>query len=172
MDATGYAYRSGGSRATGYVRIPAAAVPVLRRVLPAGIVGRRVEGRTALRPFLVSGAAYGGLVGTVTDAVRLAAAHAAAPTDDHPVLHHEDIEMMRAVTAPGKRFDHGIGWFRKPADAGRTPAFLEHYGTGGGFWNAMRIYPGSRLALVAMANTTSAWDFDRLFTRLEELSWT
>ena len=36
----------------------------------------------------------------------------------------------------------------------------------------MRIYPRQRLALVAMTNTTSAWDFDRLFTYLKDLSWT
>lgn len=39
------------------------------------------------------------------------------------------------------------------------------------FWNAMRIYPEDRLALVAMANTTAAWDVDRLFTRLKSLPW-
>ena len=35
----------------------------------------------------------------------------------------------------------------------------------------MRIYPEDRLAMVAMANTTAQWDVDRLFTQLEELSW-
>ena len=79
---------------------------------------------------------------------------------------------MRTITATGKRFDHGIGWFRKPTDAARAPAFVEHYGTGGGYWNAMRIYPDQRLALVAMTNTTAAWDFDQLFTQLKDLSWT
>ena len=44
--------------------------------------------------------------------------------------------------------------------------------TGGcGFWNAMRIYPGQRLAIVAMANTTTAWDVDRLFAQLRRLPW-
>ncbi len=88
------------------------------------------------------------------------------------MLAQGDLDSMRTITARGKRFDHGIGWFRKPTDAERTPAFVEHYGTGGGYWNAMRIYPQQRLAMVAMTNTTSAWDFDRLFTRLEEQSWT
>jgi CubicO group peptidase (beta-lactamase class C family) len=171
MGDTGYSYKTDAPRSTGYVRIPAPAVPLLRWALPDGIVGPRVGGRTALRPFLVGGAAYGGLVGTVTDAARLAAAHTAGRSDPHPVLEHSDLEAMRTISVNGKRFDHGIGWFRKPADAQRTPPFVEHYGTGGGFWNAMRIYPGSRLAMVAMANTTSAWDVDQLFARLEELSW-
>jgi CubicO group peptidase (beta-lactamase class C family) len=171
MNATGYAYQGQAPRATGYVRVHSAVVPALRGVLPDGIVGQRIEGHTALRPFLVSGAAYGGLVGTVSDAARLAAAHTASRADAHPVLDHDSVETMRTISASGKPFDHGIGWFRKRADAHRTPPFVEHYGTGCGFWNAMRIYPESRLAMVAMTNTTFTWDFDKLFTRLKELPW-
>ncbi|MGZ5403909.1 MAG: serine hydrolase domain-containing protein [Nocardioides sp.] len=171
MQRTGYGYHPGAPRAVGYVRAPRVAVPLLRALLPRGIVGPRVRGHTALNPFLVNGAAYGGLVGTAADAVRLAAAHAAHSTDPHPVLSHPHLEAMRTITATGKRFDHGIGWFRKPDDAARSPAFVEHYGTGGGYWNAMRIYPDQRLAMVAMTNTTSAWQVDRLFTQLEDLSW-
>jgi CubicO group peptidase (beta-lactamase class C family) len=172
MEKTGYDYHRDTSRAVGYVRAPRVAVPLLRAMLPNGIVGPRVQGHTALNPFLVNGAAYGGLVGTPADAVRLAAVHAADTTDPHPVLTHRHVEEMRTITATGKRFDHGIGWFRKPTDVARTPAFVEHYGTGGGYWNAMRIYPDQRLALVAMTNTTSAWDFDQLFTQLKDLPWT
>ena len=171
MNETGYTYRLHAPRSIGHVRTNPAVVPVLRRLVPTGIVGQRAEGHTALRPFLVSGAAYGGLVGTASDAARLAAAHAASRSDAHPVLDHDDIEMMRTISAAGKRFHHGIGWFRKPADTHRTPAFVEHYGTGLGFWNAMRVYPESRLAMVAMTNTTYKWDFDTFFTRLRELPW-
>jgi CubicO group peptidase (beta-lactamase class C family) len=95
--------------------------------------------------------------------------HAASATDPHPVLELGQIEEMRMIAASGRTFDHGIGWFRRPADAGRSPAFVEHYGTGGGFWNAMRIYPAPRLAMVAMANTTTGWDVDRLFARVQAL---
>jgi CubicO group peptidase (beta-lactamase class C family) len=172
MGKTGYDYHHDAPRAVGYVRTPRIAVPLLRAVLPDGIVGPRVGGHTALKPFLVNGAAYGGLVGTATDAVRLAAMHTAEKSGVHPVLSHLHLDAMRTITATGKRFDHGIGWFRKPTDAGRTPAFVEHYGTGGGYWNAMRTYPSRRLALVAMTNTTAAWNFDQLFTQLEDLSWT
>lgn len=171
MTATGYGYNSAAPRAVGYVRMAPLLRPVLVRILPKGVVGPQVGRYTSLNPFLVNGAAYGGLVGTAADASRLAAAHAAAATDPHPVLGQRDIEEMRTIHAFGKRFDHGIGWFRKPADATRSPAFVEHYGTGGGFWNAMRIYPEDRLALVAMANTTAAWDVDRFFNRLKGLPW-
>lgn len=168
---TGYEFQASGPRSVGYVRLNPAAVPVLRWALPSGIVGQRVAGQTALRPFLVSGPAYGGLVGTVMDAAQFAAAHSAGRSDDHPLLPYDELEEMRTISAPGKPFDHGIGWFRKPADAGRTPTYVEHYGTGCGFWNAMRIYPESRLAMVAMTNTTFKWDFDTLFTQLEQLRW-
>jgi CubicO group peptidase (beta-lactamase class C family) len=171
MNRTGYGYQNHVPRSVGYVRMNSALVPMLRWALPDGLVGGRVDGHTALNPFLVSGAAYGGLVGSVTDAARLAAAHASGPSDAHPVLIHADIEAMHTITATGKTFDHGIGWFRKPADAERSPAFVEHYGTGGGYWNAMRIYPDQRLAMVAMANTTFRWDVDRMFTQLMELKW-
>jgi CubicO group peptidase (beta-lactamase class C family) len=171
MHRTGYGYQTDAPRSIGYVRIHRALVPVLRAALPDGIVGTRANAHTALRPFLVSGAAYGGLVGTVADAAKLAAAHAAGRSGPHPVLDHDDLETMRSITATGKPFDHGIGWFRKPADAHRAPAFLEHYGTGLGYWNAMRIYPDARLAMVAMTNTTWKWNFDTLFTQLKELPW-
>ena len=126
MDNTGYTYKAHAPRSTGYLRTHAAVVPALRWVLPDGIIGPRTKGHTALRPFLVSGAAYGGLVGTVTDAARLAAGHVAGHSDAHPVLSLEDLESMRTISAGGKPFDHGIGWFRKPADAHRTPSFVEH----------------------------------------------
>lgn len=171
MTATGYRYREQAPRATGYVRLPAAMVPALRAMLPGGVVGPRVAGRTSLKPFLVNGAAYGGLIGTVADAARFAATHAAGASDPHPLLDQSHVEAMRTIAHRGKRFDHGIGWFRKPTDAHRSPAFVEHYGTGGGFWNAMRIYPEDGLAMVAMANTTARWDVDHLFTGLKELTW-
>jgi CubicO group peptidase (beta-lactamase class C family) len=151
--------------------MPRALRHVLERMLPGGVVGPQVGRYASFHSFLVDGPAYGGLVGTAADAARLAATHAAASTDPHPVLTHGDIAQMRTITAAGKRFDHGIGWFRQPADEARVPAFVEHYGTGGGFWNAMRIYPNNRLAMVAMANTTAKWDVDSLFTQIEELSW-
>jgi hypothetical protein len=35
----------------------------------------------------------------------------------------------------------------------------------------MRIYPDLGLAMVAMTNTTFAWDHDRLLTQLQEMPW-
>ena len=172
MEKTGFDFHRDAPRAVGYVRAPRVAVPLLRAMLPSGIVGPRVQGHTALNPFLVNGAAYGGLVGTPADAVRLAAAHAADTTD--PRTRCSATSTSRRC-APSPRPGSGsttasAGSASRPTP--RTPAFVEHYGTGGGYWNAMRIYPDQRLALVAMTNTTAAWDFDRLFTQLKDLSWT
>jgi hypothetical protein len=63
--------------------------------------------------------AYGGLVGPASDAVKLAAAHLpghSASTGSLAGLGH-----MREIQYRGRTFDHGIGWFRKPGDANRSP---------------------------------------------------
>jgi hypothetical protein len=153
------------------MRLRRALRTALRSLLPTGVVGPQTGRCTSFRPFLVNGAGYGGLVGTVADAARLAAAHAAAVADPNPVLRQDDIVATRTISSTGKPFGHGNVWFRKPIDASRNPAFEEHYGTGGGYWNATRIYPGSRLVMVTLTNTTTAWDVDRLFTQLMELTW-
>jgi CubicO group peptidase (beta-lactamase class C family) len=168
MRSTGYRWDRSAPRAVGYVRLPRAFRPLLRGLLPNGIVGGRSGPYTSLRPFLVAGAGYGGLIGTAGDAARLAAAHVAGPRDPHPVLGHDTLVAMRTITEPGKPFDHGTGWFRPRGDSRRSPSFVEHYGTGGGFWNSMRIYPERRLAVVAMANTTARWGYDALLTRIAE----
>jgi CubicO group peptidase (beta-lactamase class C family) len=163
MGHTGFTAAPDRPRATGYVRAPRILHPLVRALLPRSIVGPRVDGYLSLQPFLVEGAAYGGLVGTASDAVKLAAAHLRphAGTDDSGPV--GDLSQMQNIGYPGRPFDHGIGWFRKPADAARAPAFVEHYGTGGGFWNAMRIYPDLGIAAVGMTNATTSWPFDTFF---------
>ena len=171
MSATGYRYVQDQPRSTGHVRMPAAFRPMLRRFLPAEPGRSSGRGHTQLHPFLNNGAAYGGIIGTVTDAATLAAAHAAAPTDVTSLLPYADIDRMRTITAPGKPFDHGTGWFRgQPTPSGRrrsssTTAPAAATGT-----PCASIHE-RRLAIVAMTNTTTAWDVDRLFTRIGQLTW-
>ncbi|MFM2078426.1 MAG: hypothetical protein RJA49_2316 [Actinomycetota bacterium] len=170
MEHTGFAQPPAEDAAVGYVRSPKVARPLLRLLLPDGIVGEQVGRYTSFAPFLVNGAGYGGLVGTVTDAARLAAMHLADGTlDGHTILRPETARTMRTVSAPGTPFDVGLGWFRKPAARGTTA--VEHLGAGGGFFNAMRIYPDLGLGIVAMANTTRAWDNASLFDSLAQLDW-
>jgi hypothetical protein len=49
--------------------------PLLRALLPPGILGPRAGRFVSFQPFLVDGAAYGGLVGSVEDAGRFLASH-------------------------------------------------------------------------------------------------
>jgi hypothetical protein len=69
---------------------------------------------------------------------------------------------MRDITTPGKPFDLGLGWFRRPADRTAEPEFVEHWGSGAGFFNLMRLYPGPGLGVVIMTNTTQRYDHDTL----------
>jgi CubicO group peptidase (beta-lactamase class C family) len=159
MTSTGYAVPTDRDLATGYVRVPRPLGPLLRTIVPAGMVGQRCGDQVALRPFRVMGAGYGGLIGPATDAARLLRLHLAdGAIDGTRVLKAETARSMRAIGTPGKPFDLGLGWFRPAADRGATPAFVEHWGTGGGFWNAMRLYPDLGLGVVVMANTTRPYD--------------
>jgi CubicO group peptidase (beta-lactamase class C family) len=147
-------------RATGHQRLLPGATPLLRLALPRGIVGERRERWVTFRPFLVNGAPYGGLVGPVTDAARLLAMHArGGELDGSRVLSEATVREMQAVSMPGKPFDHGLGWFRKPSDRARARPFVEHYGGGGGYHNLVRLYPDAGVGVVVMGNST-AYDVD------------
>jgi CubicO group peptidase (beta-lactamase class C family) len=129
------------------------------------VVGDRCGEQHALRPFRVAGAGYGGLIGNVTDAARLLRLHLAdGIIDGRRILEPQTARSMREIATPGKPFDLGLGWFRRPADRHARPGFVEHWGTGGGFWNAMRLYPELDLGVVVMANTTNSYDHDALMT--------
>jgi len=115
----------------------------------------------------VTGAGYGGLVGPVTDAARLLQLHLAdGEIDGKRVLRPETARRMREIRTPGRPFDLGLGWFRRAADRNVRPAFAEHWGTGGGFWNAMRLYPDLDLGIVVMANTSRSYDHHALMEAL------
>ena len=144
--------------ATGYVKAPRAVAPLLRAVLPGGIVGSRTGAYQALHPFYVEGPSYGGLVGSVLDAGRFATAH----LDDGAlggtrILRADTTRRMRHIDTPGKKIDVGQGWFRKAEHRISTPPHVEHLGAGGGFFNVMRLYLVGGLGFVVMANTTSPY---------------
>ncbi len=141
--------------ATGHQRAPRGSGPLLTAVLPRGIVGRRAGPWVTFRPFLVEGAAYGGLVGPVTDAARVVLLHANGGTvEGRRLLREETVRTMQTIAVTGRPFDHGLGWFRPPADRGRAPGFVEHYGGGGGYHNLMRVYPDHGVGVVVMGNST------------------
>ena len=167
MHATGYGPSGTTDRATGHVRLPRGLAPVLRTALPPGIEGSRSGDLVALRPFRVVGAGYGGLIGSVTDAARLLRLHLAdGQVDDVRILRPESARAMRDIRAPGRPFDLGLGWFRRRADRTADPGFVEHWGTGGGFWNALRLYPALGVGIAVMANTTRPYEHHALMTAL------
>jgi CubicO group peptidase (beta-lactamase class C family) len=171
MTATGFTYPPGAPAATGYLRAPRGAGPLVRGVLPHGIVGPRHGRYLALRPFLVDGAGYGGLVGNVLDAARFLRLHLGdGQIDGRRILSAETTRAMRRIQAQGKPFHHATGWFRRPV-AGTTERYVEHFGAGAGFWNVMGLYPERNLGIVVMTNSTTSYRFDPLFHRLSRAPW-
>ena len=164
MAATSYAHRTERPTATGYVKAPPGIGALLKAALPKGIVDTRHERHIALAPFLVDGAAYGGLVGDVLDAARFARLHLRdGEIDGTRVISTAGAREMRALRHPGKPFTHGLGWFRNLDAEADQPTYVEHYGAGAGYWNAMRLYPDVGLGIVVMANTTAAYDINTIF---------
>jgi CubicO group peptidase (beta-lactamase class C family) len=164
MSSTDFSYSNGllARAATGYHPRFGASTPVLRRMVPKGIFDHRTGKLWALAPFCVEGASYGGLIGSVADALRFVRLHLGAPDErSRRVLSADSVTEMQRLTARGRRLDVGLGWFHRRGDPKRGPRYWEHLGGGGGFFNTMRIYPGLGLGLVAMGNRTS-WDYQRV----------
>lgn len=150
--------------AVGYLNLPRPLLPVVRALLPAGLVQSPRGAVASLRPFLVDGAGYGGLVGPITDAARFLQMHLNdGQLHGVRVLSTNTARDMRHIVSRGRPFHHATGWFRKPSG---TDTYLEHYGTGAGFWNVMRIYPEQDLGIIIMTNSTLSYPFHRLMTAI------
>lgn len=165
MRQTNFAHPAGTETATGYVGSPLIATPALRALLPGGLVGSRHGSVVAMKPFYVDGPAYGGLIGTAVDAGRFLRMHLNdGELDGVWMLLAETACRMRTVDCRGKPFDHGIGWFRRPTSS--PEHWVEHFGTGVGYWNVMRLYPDRGLGVVIMSNGTKSLDFEPVMTSL------
>jgi CubicO group peptidase (beta-lactamase class C family) len=170
MHNTGFGHQTGGRTAMGYVKTPHIAAPVLRGLLPPGIAGNRHGAYLSLNSFNVDGPAYGGLVGDVMDAAKFLQMHLRdGELEGKHVLAPESARRMRVLEHAGKPFTHGVGWFRRSPDS--TKPWVEHFGTGVGFWNIMRLYPGRGMGVVIMSNSTAAYDFEPLMELLVGASW-
>jgi CubicO group peptidase (beta-lactamase class C family) len=170
MHHTGFGHTDGADRATGYVKAPRLADPLLRRLLPTGIAGHRHGPYLALNDFAVDSPAYGGLIGDVLDAGRFLRMHLNdGELDGTRILSAQTARQMRVIDQAGKPFHHGIGWFRRPTN--NTEHWVEHFGTGAGYWNVMRLYPDRGLGVVIMTNSTTSYDFEPLFALLAGASW-
>jgi CubicO group peptidase (beta-lactamase class C family) len=104
-------------KVTGHQQLPRTLTPALARFLPPELIGTRTGKFVALRPFELDGAAYGGLVGPVTDAARLVALHCNDGTvDGTRLLTPQSVAAMATITTHGRPYDLGLGWFRPNND--------------------------------------------------------
>jgi CubicO group peptidase (beta-lactamase class C family) len=160
MAATGFSFAPGEPAVTGYHprRSP------MRLLLPGWVAGEPSGRWLGFRRFLLDGAAYGGLVGTATDAARFLRMHLRdGDLDGVRVLSAEAAATMRRIDVRGRRFDLGLGWFVPANQRTADPPFVEHLGRGAGFFNVMRMYPSLGLGAVVMGNATS-YDIDAVAT--------
>ena len=103
--------------------------PLMRWMLPRGLMGPNVDGYVAFRAFNVDGAAYGGLIGPVRDAARFLRMHLAdGELDGVRILSAGSARLMRSISTMGKPFDLGLGWFRPAKAREASPAFVQHRG--------------------------------------------
>ncbi|MGZ6543761.1 MAG: serine hydrolase domain-containing protein [Actinomycetota bacterium] len=158
MHATGFGYSSDmeAHAATGYHprRSP------MRYMLHRWVIGPPMGRWLSLNRFLLDGQAYGGLIGTVTDAARFVQMHLRdGELDGVRVLDADHARAMREIRVDGKRFDLGLGWFRPSNARDADPPFVEHLGGGAGFFNVIRIYPTRDVGVAVMGNATK-YDID------------
>lgn len=166
MTATGFVDPGPGA-AVGYLNVPRAFHPLLRALLPAGIVGDLHSGVRSLNPFLVDGAGYGGLVGPVEDVARFLRLHLRdGELDGIRVLAPDTARQMRRIVAQARPFDHATGWFRDHVHGPGSEDYLEHYGAGAGFWNVARIYPERGLGITVMSNGSRRFDVEAVMSHL------
>ncbi len=156
MTATGFVFPAGIEAATGYHP----RTSPMRWLLPRWVVGSATGRWLSFRPFLVDGAPYGGLVGTVEDAARFLHMHVRdGELDGSRMISADRAAQMRSITARGRRFDLGLGWFTPTSQRSADPPFVEHLGGGAGFYNVMRLYPSRQTGVVVMGNATK-YDVD------------
>jgi CubicO group peptidase (beta-lactamase class C family) len=157
MHRTGFAYEPtmGDTVATGHQLRRSPLTPLYRLLLPKGIIGPNRGRFVTFNRFYVDGPAYGGLVGSPSDAARFLAMHlGGGELAGVRILSPASTATMQTIQATGRRMHVGYGWFRRGADR-KSASHVEHLGGGGAFWNMMRIYPKERLGVLTMGNATS-----------------
>ena len=132
----------------------------MRLLLPRWVIGDPAGRWVSLERFLLDGAPYGGLVGSLDDAARFLRMHLRdGELDGVRVLEAGSAARMREITTSGRRFDLGLGWFRPASQRNADPPFVEHLGGGAGFFNMIRIYPSRGVGIAVMGNATK-YDID------------
>jgi CubicO group peptidase (beta-lactamase class C family) len=153
MTSTGFAYTPDleARAAVGYHprRSP------MRWLLPRWVIGAPVGRWVGFNRFALDGQAYGGLIGSVTDAARFLQMHLLdGEFEGTRILEPDSARAMRDIRLRGRRFDLGLGWFRPAHARDADPPFVEHLGGGAGFFNVIRIYPSRGVGIAVMGNAT------------------
>ncbi len=154
-------FHLGEGAATGYSRTWSAMGLLARLLLPGRSFGPTTGGFTALQPFQIDGAPYGGLIGTVSEMLRLGVAMLAdGQYEGRLVLPGA---LAEAALAPARLHDGtvlpiGLGWQLGALD---DEAYAYHLGGGAGFRSELRVYPRIRYAVAVIANESS-FDTDSL----------
>jgi CubicO group peptidase (beta-lactamase class C family) len=156
MRRTGFGLQAQGPSATGHHP----RWSPMRFLLPRWAIGEPIGRWIALRPFLVDGAPYGGLVGPIEDAARFLRMHLRdGEIDGVHLMTPAMASAMREITTTGRRFDLGLGWLRPSKARSAGPPFVEHLGGGAGFFSVMRLYLKRRIGVAVMGNATH-YDID------------
>ena len=158
MHTTGFTYtdQMSARAATGYHprRSP------MRLLVPRWVIGAPSGRWVSLKPFVLDGQAYGGLLGSLEDAARFLRMHVRdGDLDGAQLLAPDTARRMRDIVVPGRRFDLGLGWFRPANHRHDDPPFVEHLGGGAGFFNLIRTYPTRSIGIAVMGNATK-YDID------------
>jgi CubicO group peptidase (beta-lactamase class C family) len=153
--ATSWAGLGDRGRLTAHQPMGRAMEAAVGRMLPSGIVSDRAGRFVGLHPFDVDGVAYGGLVGTVGDAVELVAVHARGETTGGRRLLSDRSRMeMATIVTPGRPYDLGLGWFRPHGEHGRR---VLHFGGGMGYWHVLRLDPERGAGACVLGTTGRRW---------------
>jgi CubicO group peptidase (beta-lactamase class C family) len=132
------------------------ALPLFRLMIPSWVIGPATGSWRTFTPFHLDGSAYGGLIGPVRDAALLAAAHlGGGAANGKRILSPQSAAEMQRIVTPGKKFDLGLGWFRRHRDTRHGRTHIEHLGGGAAFGAVMRLYPERGVGVVAMTNVSS-----------------
>jgi CubicO group peptidase (beta-lactamase class C family) len=151
----------GAAAATGYTLTWSLMGGMGRVLIDRRFFAGSSAGFTGLRPFLVDGAPYGGLVGPPSDLARFLAAHLGGGTfDGRRILSEASTAAMQAPQRDlrGRPLPIGLGWHLGEIDGER---YAFHLGGGAGFKSELRLYPRLGYGVVVVANETS-FDTERI----------
>lgn len=137
--------------AVGYHRRASLSYPVLGFLIDGKtVLGEKVQGWRAFRPYYMNGAAYGGLIGTADGFAR----YLQALLDTSGALLTPESRRLlftEHVLADGKPAGMAASWFLGALEG---EPYVDHAGGGGGYYAELRIYPGLGRGSVLLMNRT------------------